>query len=77
MTNTLPWVVLAVFWGILQMRVPEVREMDTADRRGRFRDFERGSIYWKSQTGAHEVHGDIRIKWAQLGESVAFRLSCD
>ena len=47
-------------------------EMDTADRRGRFRDFERGSIYWKSQTGAHEVHGDIRIKWAQLGESVAF-----
>jgi len=47
-------------------------EMDTADRHGRFRDFERGSIYWKSQTGAHEVHGDIRIKWAQLGGERGF-----
>jgi len=42
-------------------------EMDTADGRGRTRDFEGGSIYFKPQTGAHEVHGDIRIKWAQLG----------
>ena len=42
-------------------------EMETADRRGRFRDFERGSIYWSSATGAHEVHGDIRVKWAQIG----------
>lgn len=43
------------------------QEMSTADGRGRFRDFEHGSIYWTPQTGAHEVHGDIRIKWAQLG----------
>ena len=43
------------------------QEMNTADNRGRCRDYEHGSIYWSSQTGAHEVHGDIRIKWARLG----------
>jgi len=43
------------------------QEMNTADGRGRVRDFERGSIYWTPQTGAHEIHGDIRVKWAQLG----------
>jgi len=42
-------------------------EMPTADGRGRCRDFERGSIYWRPETGAHEIHGEIRIKWAQLG----------
>lgn len=42
-------------------------EMDTSGRRGRCRDFEHGSIYWSPETGAHEVHGDIRVKWAQLG----------
>jgi uncharacterized protein with LGFP repeats len=47
-------------------------EMDTADRRGRFRDFERGSIYWSPQTGAFEVHGEIRVKWAQLGGERSF-----
>jgi uncharacterized protein with LGFP repeats len=41
--------------------------MDTADRRGRCRDFEGGSIYWSQATGAHEVHGEIRVKWAQRG----------
>ncbi|CAN3979510.1 hypothetical protein KPATCC21470_2137 [Kitasatospora purpeofusca] len=25
------------------------------------------SIYWSQDTGAHEVHGDIRTKWSQLG----------
>ena len=42
-------------------------EMPTADGHGRCRDFEHGSIYWTPQTGAHEVHGDIRVKWAHLG----------
>jgi uncharacterized protein with LGFP repeats len=42
-------------------------EMDTADRRGRVRDFQGGSIYWSPATGAHEVHGAIRVRWAQLG----------
>jgi uncharacterized protein with LGFP repeats len=43
------------------------QEMDTSDGRGRVRDFQGGSIYWTPQTGAHEVHGAIRVKWAQLG----------
>lgn len=41
-------------------------EMDTADGRGRVRDFQGGSIYWSPATGAHEIHGAIRVKWAQL-----------
>jgi len=47
-------------------------EMNTSDNRGRVRDFQGGSIYWKSDTGAHEVHGDIRVKWAQLGGERGF-----
>src|SRR5919112_18523 len=37
------------------------------DGRGRFRDYQNGTIYWTPQTGAHEVHGDIRVKWSRLG----------
>ena len=37
------------------------------DGRGRVRDFDNGSIYWSPETGAHEVHGAIRDKWASLG----------
>src|SRR5262249_294006 len=29
--------------------------------------FQGGSVYWTPQTGAHEVHGAIRDKWASLG----------
>lgn len=28
-------------------------------------DFDNATIYWTPQTGAHEVHGDIRVKWAR------------
>src|SRR5262245_59558107 len=41
-------------------------EMETRNRRGRFRDFQNGSIYWSPATQAHEVHGAIRVKWAGL-----------
>ncbi len=51
------------------------QEMDTSDGRGRCRDFQGGSIYWSPQTGAHEVHGLIRVKWAQLGDWVGFPLT--
>src|SRR5690242_7932231 len=43
------------------------QEMPTANGRGRTWDFQGGSIYWSPQTGAHEVHGAIRLKWAALG----------
>jgi len=42
-------------------------EMDLGDGRGRARDYENGSIYFTPQTGAHEVHGAIRVIWSQLG----------
>jgi hypothetical protein len=34
---------------------------------GHFRYYQFGSIYWSPQTDAHEVHGLIFSKWAQLG----------
>ncbi len=34
---------------------------------GRYNDFQGGSIYYSSATGAHEVHGAIRTKWRALG----------
>jgi uncharacterized protein with LGFP repeats len=45
---------------------PVTDEMPTPDGRGRFNHFEHGSIYWTPETGAHEVHGAIRDKWAEL-----------
>jgi uncharacterized protein with LGFP repeats len=42
------------------------------DGRGSSRDYANGSIYWSQATGAHEVHGDIRLKYAQLGGSGGF-----
>jgi hypothetical protein len=34
---------------------------------GRYNHFQRGSIYWHPQTGAHEVHGAILAKYRELG----------
>ncbi len=47
--------------------VPITSEITTPDRVGRYNVFERGSIYWTPQLGAHEVHGQIRDKWKDLG----------
>jgi len=46
---------------------PATDELGCPDGRGRFNHFQGGSIYWTPQTGAHEVHGDIRAKWAEMG----------
>jgi uncharacterized protein with LGFP repeats len=46
---------------------PTTDETGTPDGRGRFNHFEHGSIYWTPQTGAHEVHGAIRDRWAAMG----------
>lgn len=37
-----------------------------------YRDFTYGSIEWSAATGAHELHGDIRGKWASLGYDMSF-----
>ncbi|MGQ0508445.1 MAG: DUF4185 domain-containing protein [Myxococcaceae bacterium] len=42
-------------------------ELTTADGVGRYNLFKNGVIYWSPDTGAHEVHGLIRDKWAAIG----------
>jgi uncharacterized protein with LGFP repeats len=42
-------------------------ELTAPDGVGRFTHYDRGSIYWTSGTGAHDVQGAIRDRWAQLG----------
>jgi uncharacterized protein with LGFP repeats len=51
---------------------PLTDELTTPDGKGRFNHFEKGSIYWTPETGAHEVHGWIREKWASLGWEAGF-----
>jgi len=46
---------------------PTIDETKTPDGEGRFVHFTQGSIYSSPNTGAHEVHGAIRDKWASLG----------
>lgn len=46
---------------------PTTNELRTPDGIGRYNVFERGSIYWTERTGAHEVHGEIRTKWSDVG----------
>jgi len=46
---------------------PLTDERTTPDGVGRYNHFQGGSIYWTPETGAHEVHGPIRDKWASMG----------
>lgn len=46
---------------------PTTAELTTPDGLGRYRQYQNGSIYWSLRTEAHEVHGLIRSKWAELG----------
>ena len=52
-------------WETCFLGYPTTDETVTPDGVGRFNHFEHGSIYWTAETGAHEVHGDIRDKWAE------------
>jgi hypothetical protein len=51
---------------------PTTPEMTTPDGVGRYSVFHNGSIYWTPATGAFEVHGLVRDKWAALGWEVGF-----
>lgn len=57
----------ALDWERSILRYPTIDETVTPDGVGRFNHFEQGSIYWTAGTGAHEIHGYIRQKWAGLG----------
>src|SRR5207302_49498 len=52
------------------------REIDAKyaqlDGVGRYNHFQGGSIYWTPGTGAHEVHGAIKDKWASMGWERSF-----
>ncbi len=47
-------------------------EFKTPNKVGAGQHFEGGSIYWSPKTGAHEVHGAIKDKWAALGWENSF-----
>ncbi|WP_306911992.1 choice-of-anchor D domain-containing protein [Arthrobacter sp. B3I9] len=50
------------------MGYPTTDQKATADGVGRSNNFSRGaSIYWSPSTGAHEIHGAVRAKWASMG----------
>lgn len=64
------WATLGWERGILGY--PVVDETGTPDGIGRYNHFQTGSIYWTPATGAHEVHGAIRDKWASMGWERSF-----
>lgn len=63
------WAVMGWENGFLGFPVTD--ELGATDGVGRFNHFEGGSIYWTPETGAQEIHGDIRQKWFDLGAEQA------
>ncbi|MFN2555276.1 MAG: PQQ-dependent sugar dehydrogenase [Nitriliruptorales bacterium] len=58
----------ATGWETGPLGYPTTDESPTPDGVGRFNHFSKaGSIYWTPGTGAREVYGAIRARWAQLG----------
>jgi len=51
---------------------PLTDETGTPDGIGRYNHFQGGSVYWSPQSGAHEVHGNIRDKWASMGWETSY-----
>ncbi|MDK3255190.1 DUF3152 domain-containing protein [Blastococcus capsensis] len=57
-------------WELGPLGYPVTGELGTPDGQGRFNHFSRpggASIYWTAATGAHEVYGAIRGRWAETG----------
>jgi uncharacterized protein with LGFP repeats len=46
---------------------PTSDELTAQDQIGRYSTFTSGTIFWTSQTGAHEVRGAIRDRYVELG----------
>jgi hypothetical protein len=77
------WGLIAVRWmqiGREAYGYPITDELPTPDGRGRFNHFRQiqfpekpeTSIYWTPQTGAHEIYGAIRSKWAEMGWETSY-----
>ncbi len=54
-------------WELGVLGYPVTDELSTPDGRGRYHHFQGGSLYWSPATGAHDVRGVIRQKWAETG----------
>ncbi len=54
-------------WENSALGYPVTNELVTPDRTGRYNHFQSGSIYWTPATGAREVRGSIRDRWAATG----------
>lgn len=59
-------------WEQGHLGFPTTNELPTPDGVGRFNQFEGGSVYWTPRTGAHEVRGSIRERWAALGWELSY-----
>jgi stage II sporulation protein D len=57
----------ALGWERSALGYPTTDERPTSDGRGRYNDFQAGSVYWSPTTGAREVRGMIRDRWVSLG----------
>ncbi|MBB2902218.1 uncharacterized protein with LGFP repeats [Kineococcus radiotolerans] len=53
--------------GPAALGVPLTDELRTPRRAGAYNHFQGGSVYWSPATGAHELRGAIRDRWAALG----------
>lgn len=54
-------------WENSHVGFPTTNELPTPDEPGAYNHLQGGSLYWSPATGAHEVHGAIRDRWAELG----------
>ncbi|WP_324189257.1 LGFP repeat-containing protein [Nocardia otitidiscaviarum] len=54
-------------WEAGTLGYPVTREYGTPVNPGRYNHFQGGSIYWSVGTGAHQIGGAIRDKWAAYG----------
>jgi hypothetical protein len=61
------WKWSSLGWEKSVLGYPTTDEKSTPDGKGRYNHFQHGSIYWHPDTGAFEVHGGIRARWAGLG----------
>lgn len=55
----------ALGWELGVLGYPVSDQTVTPNGRGSFTLFQGGSIYWSPTTGAHDVRGIIRLKWAE------------
>ncbi|MBP2330313.1 glucose/arabinose dehydrogenase [Kibdelosporangium banguiense] len=62
----------ALGWELSPLGYPTTDETGTPDRVGKFNHFQFGSVYWHPNTGANEVRGLIRDRWAALGWELSY-----